>query len=312
MNNNNPTITNFIYNERGEILSRITKCGYEIIESLHRSYNDQNKIEIEILQSIDMIINKEYKYLNNGTDSYEEIITEISKDNGTIDSKVKTYKYTVDGKWLFISEDGSIKQVIQYKDNERKIILSEISYYGPHNSLYLYRYIYNVNNQLLSVYENEKEIISVTYDESNVSKVIIYGTPIIKTTCYNLLKDLLTESFMMFQMSDEIDHVIHELKYDEGKKYEHVITTVNKDKKEINNRTDNYIYIYNPDIKQSTTVIERYIGRFIESRMQITEEKGCITKSIDGELISKEIFDDKNNLIRYEDYPFNITSKFIS
>lgn len=92
-----PNVTNYTYNERGDEVSRITKNGYNIIESMHKSYNDHNKIEIEISQNISRILNIEYKYFNDGTDSYEKIINKIGKDNGHVENTVKTYKYTPEG-----------------------------------------------------------------------------------------------------------------------------------------------------------------------------------------------------------------------
>lgn len=308
-----PNVTNYTYNERGDEVSRITKNGYNIIESMHKSYNDHNKIEIEISQNISRILNIEYKYFNDGTDSYEKIINKIGKDSGHVENTVKTYKYTPEGDWLFIYDGDYLRQAIQYKDKERKNKLIE-AYYNlfnqeivSENKIYLYRYIYNDNNQIVAIYENEKEIISVSYNENDkVDKVIIYKNPVIPSV-YSILKELLAESNMFLPVNSQSGHIIHEIKYDGDKKSEHIITNINKNNREIYKRIDKY-YHDRSDKTKNIMIIERSsdaganIGRFIESKIQIIEQQGCITKYIDNEIVSKEIFDDKNNLIRYEDY----------
>lgn len=313
MNLNIPNITTYSYNERGKLVSRITKNGYDIIESVHKSYNENNKIEIEILQNISNITNIEYKYLNDGTESYEKIINKICKNTGLVETVVETTKYTPEGDWLFIYDGSRLKHAIQYKDNERNIILNEI-YYGLYNeddnnssvNLYLYRYIYNDKNQIVKIYENEKEIINVSYNENDkVNKVIIYKNPVIKRG-YDILKTLTGISIVRF--TSKTDHIIHEIDYLEDKKINHIVTVINKNNRELYKRIDEYNYKYNQSTNETITMIERSsdaganIGRFMECKIQIIEEAGCITKYTDDKIVSKEIFDDKNNLIRYEDY----------
>lgn len=112
---------------------------------------------------------------------------------------------------------------------------------------------------------------------------------------------------MFLPVNSQSGHIIHEIKYDGDKKSEHIITNINKNNREIYKRIDKYYHDHS-DKTKNIMIIERSsdaganIGRFIESKIQIIEQQGCITKYIDNEIVSKEIFDDKNNLIRYEDY----------